>query len=126
MTFKLNSVMAAALAVAIAAAQPARADNLDARHLLLGLAGVAVLATVLDQAGRPKATTPTRQQHVRQYADTRRCLRQRWVRGTWQRYMSQRCLKRLERRGLLPYGTAAHYQQDRGPRLRIGVHRTFR
>lgn len=100
--------MATALVAALAMSQPAQAERIDGGKLLLGLAGVAVLAHIIDRHGKRKKAAPApvvepRQRH-RTRIDYRQCLRQRWTPSGWEQYVSQRCVNRLQRRDDRPRG----------------------
>ncbi len=103
-----SSVSAAtmvALVLSLGAVQPAYADNRDAGRVLMGLAGVAVLAHVLNKqkrSERRRATVPARRVEVPRI-DYSQCLRQRWTNNGWQTFVANRCVNRLQRQhGIVP------------------------
>lgn len=108
---------------------PAQADQNDIAKVIVGLAGVAALAAIINdrndnrekvQAARnkPHALTPKynhkrqKDRHARHRArnvDLNQCLRQRWTQAGWETFVSNRCVSRLqaqERRG-------RHYNQGK-------------
>lgn len=93
------------------AGTPARADQNDVARVIVGLAGIAALATILnDRTDRkvevtrqqPLAVTPKYRgrghgKRVRHRIDYNQCLRQRWTNAGWETFVSNRCVKRLQR-----------------------------
>ena len=109
----IRPAVLAGLVIALGMSQPATARDRNAERVLLGLAGVAVLAHVLnkrEQRGKvaPPAVTPRRAdlgaRHRGARIDYNQCLRQRWVNGGWETFVSNRCVNRLQRHNGLAKG----------------------
>ena len=102
----LKTVLMGALLTTSVGVAPASADNGNIGRVILGVAGIAALATLLDQQ-KPKAQVqarskvvpakPKKHRHVQQRVDYQQCLRQRWTQSGWQSYVSNRCVNRLNR-----------------------------
>ena len=117
---------AAALAITalLATAAPAQAEN-QAGRLLAGIAGVAILATILDAERKRANAAPSRnvapvlRQPTPLYGNPpapaphwnrgsgvtangapgyRRCQRQRWTRNGWVSYLAPKCVARVNAR----------------------------
>lgn len=118
MKLSIQPAILVGLVVALGMAQPSQARDRNAERALLGIAGVAVLAHILNNRDRkraPKAVTPARRADLPARVrppriDYSRCMRQRWTDKGWQTYVANRCVTRLQRKhGVIPgHGRGGH------------------
>lgn len=120
----IKPVLVGAMLMASFGATPASASDNDVAKIVLGVAGIAALAAILDQNNRKVTVTqkakihpvqPKRQRHARQRVDYQQCLRQRWTQSGWQTFVSNRCVANLNQQANVGRGYG-HHDRFRGGR----------
>jgi len=125
MILLIKPVVMTGIVIALGLSQPAAAGQREAGRVLMGLAGVAILAHALnqkDRRGQARAVTPQNNVQTRRRAqriDYSQCLRQRWARGQWETFVASRCVNRLQRQN----GIAAGHRFNNGRWNRGGLPR---
>ncbi len=113
----IKPVLVGAMLMGSFAATPATANDNDVAKIILGVAGIAALAAILDkndrkatvtQRAKPHHVQRKRHRQARHRVDYQQCLRQRWTQSGWQTFVSNRCVARLNQTAKAGHGHGHH------------------